>query len=98
MEPKKNDSLNPVWVRLHLERQSSSSFMPPYIDGLLTKETPTAYVLGKVIKIEENEDTMEVEYAEVTEVHFVSRTYVWDCQILGERPITGEYNGEGGLG
>lgn len=87
-----------VWVRLYLERQNESSYMPPYIEGYLTKESATTYQLTKVVKAKEDEETFEVEYIEVAEHHHINKTYVWDCVVLGERPIAPAYNGEGGLG
>lgn len=89
-----------VWVRLHLERQSEASFMPPYVEGFLTKETDRAYVLTKVMQERENEETFEIEYVEAVEHHHISRTYVWNCQVLGERPVAPVYSGSGsgGLG
>jgi hypothetical protein len=87
-----------VWVRLHLERQSESSFMPPYVEGFLTKETDRAYVLTKVMQERENPETFDIEYVEAVEHHHVSRTYVWNCQVLGSRPVAPAYSGGGGLG
>jgi hypothetical protein len=87
-----------VWVRLHLEPQSERSTMPPFIEGKLGGETATTYQLIAVIKVFENEDTFEQEYREVPEHHHVNKTYVWDCEVLGERPVAPAYNGVGGLG
>ena len=87
---------NKPWVRLHLERQSESSFMPPFIVGLLQQETMTHYVLSNVLEEDENGNLHER-----MELDFISKTYVWRCEILGERKpqiIHSEDYDEGGLG
>jgi hypothetical protein len=92
---------NAIWVRLHLERQSESSFMPPYMVGLLSNETPGAYVLTKVIEYRENEEEYTMEPYIIDQHNHVSKTYVWRCEVLGEKPPLDErpFNGEdGGLG
>lgn len=84
-----------LWVRLHLEPQSPNSSMPPFIEGYLTKESDRTYQLTKVMKIFEDEETFEPEYREIEEHHHVNKTYVWDCEVLGERPIAPPYSGQG---
>lgn len=93
-------AINTVWVRLHLERQSGESFMPPYIVGLLSSETPGTYMLTKVIEYRENEDELTMEPFEVAQHNHINKTYVWRCEVLGEQAPIDEtpYNGEGGLG
>lgn len=99
MTEQKPERLPGTWVKLHLERQSEGSTMPPYIIGFLTKESANAYVLTKVMLERYNDETFENEYIEAVQHHHVNRTYVWNCEVLGERPIaTDNYNGEGGLG
>lgn len=94
---------NGLWVRLYLEKQSNMSRMPDHVVGFLTEETPGAYVLSKVVTQSENEDTFEVVQKVEERIHFVNRTYVWCCEVLGatlpdlslERPAE---DGLGGLG
>lgn len=94
------------WVRLHLVPQTETTNMPPYIEGLLTQETPGAYVLSQVIKLVTDDATYESELQVVNEMNFVNRTYVWNCVVLEQAPTTGptSYNqglydiGGGGLG
>jgi len=78
-----------------MEPQSERSNMPPFVIGVLQKETPTHYVLSNVL--EENE---EYETVERRELDFFSKTYVWRCEILGtQKPfITASEVDEGGLG
>lgn len=87
-----------VWVRLHLERQSDSSFMPPYVTGYLTSQSATHYVLTKSLEPTENEDTYEIVFDEVAKHQHINKTYVWNCEVLGDAPIAPVYNGSGGLG
>jgi hypothetical protein len=65
-------ALKQPWVRLHLERQSSSSYMPSTVVGKLHSETATAYVL--------------VDVPEEPGMHVINKTYVWDCHVLPEEP------------
>lgn len=87
-----------TWVRLYLEKQSENSSMPDSIVGVLSQETPNSYVLSKVLDYKENEDTFEMEAVEVEGYNFISRTYVWRCEVLNELPTSEPYNGTGGLG
>lgn len=90
---------NGAWVKLHLERQSENSTMPASIVGFLSEETPGSYVLTKTVEYQEDEETFENIAVEVPTMLLVSRTYVWACEVLGERHETEQpYNGEGGLG
>jgi hypothetical protein len=99
MNQQAQQKANGAWVRLHLERQSENSAMPASIVGFLSEETPGSYVLTKTIEYQEDEDTYEKVAVEVPTMLLVSRTYVWACEILGERHDTEEpYSGEGGLG
>lgn len=94
--------LKPLWVTLHLEPQSERSTMPPAITGLLVRETATGYVLDKLARIVENEETYERRLTAVDERHHVNRTYVWDCEVHGETlasvMVDDNYSDEGGLG
>lgn len=71
--------------------------MPPFMIGVLQKETPTHYVLSNVL--EENE---EYETVERRELDFFSKTYVWRCEIIGtQKPFiiaSEEEDMGGGLG
>lgn len=90
-----------TWVRLHLVPQTEgNSTMPPHIIGVLTQETPSAYVLMKVL--EEVETDLGWTLQPKEGMDFINRTYVWRCEILPEPPqldgMEDPYNGEGGLG
>ena len=78
-----------------MEKQTESSMMPPYIIGILYKDTPTHYVLTRVL--EQNEETFELREREGFD--FINKTYVWRCEVLGEeRPydVTEDDGYEGG--
>lgn len=91
---------NAVWVRLYLERQSEGSFMPPMVVGLLSNETAGSYVLTKVLEYKENDD-YGLEPIIIDSHNHINKTYVWRCEVLGEKPPIDEepFNSdEGGLG
>jgi hypothetical protein len=70
--------------------------MPTHIVGVLTQETATSFVLTHVL--EENDD---FEVVPSQGMSFISRTYVWRCEVLPYNPLSTDenpYNGEGGLG
>lgn len=90
------------WVKLYMEPQSERSLMPPFVIGILTKETPGQYVLVKVLDEVENDETGLFEVQPTEGMRFYSKTYVYCLEMMAEPPQLngfGEvYNGEGGLG
>lgn len=77
------------WVRLHLAPQSEGT-MPQMIIGKLDQETDRYFVLTNVLEASE----------ERTHKDFISRTYVWRCEILGtQKPdleLDDDFGYEGG--
>ena len=55
--------------------------MPPFIIGILYQETVSHYVLASVV-----EETEDFEYRTRSELDFISKTYVWRCEFLEEKP------------
>jgi hypothetical protein len=85
--PKKS---NP-WVKLHLVPQTeNNSAMPPFIIGKLESETPSSYVLSRVIERVETSEAFQ--YMERKAMDFINRTYVWRVEILTEMPTVDELN------
>jgi hypothetical protein len=53
--------------------------MPPFIVGLLQQDAQASYVLSNVIEF----DDENMVWVERRELDFVSKTYVWRCELLG---------------
>lgn len=76
----------PQWVRLFLVPQTDQlNTMPPSVVGLLTSETGSSYVLNPMLEEQTDEDTFESVYVQ-SGMNFISKTYVWRCQILEHKP------------
>lgn len=78
-----------TWVRLHMVPQNENHAMPPFVVGILTKETANAYVLMKVLAEIETDDGWEIQ--PTPNMHFINRTYVWACEVLADPPQYGEF-------
>jgi hypothetical protein len=70
------------WVKLHMMPQTEVGHtMPPYIIGILQGESPTHYTLTNVLDgMDENGEMVERKYPDV-----FSKTYVWRCEIIGDK-------------
>ena len=69
------------WVKLHIMAQTEGSMAPPYIIGILQGESGTHYTLTNVIEYFDDEgQPIERKYPDV-----ISKTYVWRCEIIGDR-------------
>lgn len=95
----------PLWVRLYLVPQTEgANTMPPFVEGLLLQETAGSYILNPMLETRHDEETYE-PYNVPVGMNFVSKTYVWRCQVLESKPEAsdkpaseeGDYE-EGGLG
>jgi hypothetical protein len=96
----------PQWVKLHLVPQTEgTNTMPPYVVGLLTGDSPAHYVLNPMLEVQPDENTQELMFVPVG-MNFISRVYVWRCQMLAEKPDSDFLNADnqeyedtsGGLG
>lgn len=101
---------NNPWVRLHLANQASQTSMPPVVTGILHIEDLENYVLVSVMEEEEDSLAGDIFTKPSENMHFIKKTYVWNCEVLknppefGRRKISEGYpdgllgDDEGGLG